>query len=68
MLHAKNFSALFGHVYDGKQFTNDSGKIFTLKNHIKGWMIHGEDGNAITGYLTSAHDVEYYVVNGLGVN
>ena len=54
-----------GHVADGCIIIAPSGKEFTLKNTLKGWMVYGPDNLPITGYLPSAYDVEFFVVNGL---
>ena len=42
-----------------------SGKQFTLKNTLKGWMVYGSDNLPISGNLNSAYEVEFFVVNGL---
>jgi len=60
-----NFHAMRGHVADGCEIVSPGGKVFTLKNAIKGWMVHGPDGLAVSGYLPSANDVEFFVVYGL---
>ena len=65
IVKANDFHQMKGHVMHGCQIISNSG-TYTLKNHIRGWMIHGEDGLPITGYLSSANEVEYFVVNGLG--
>lgn len=62
---ARNFTAMKGHVIDGQEIAVD-GRIYTLKNTIRGWMIYGPDGLPISGMLPSAHDVEVFVVQGLG--
>lgn len=62
---AHNFTAMKGHVIDGQEIAVD-GRIYTLKNTIRGWMIYGPDGLPISGILPSAHDVECFVVQGLG--
>ena len=61
----ENFHSMRGHVADGCVIVSPSGKHFTLKNTIKGWMVYGSDNLPISGYLTSAYDVEFFVVNGL---
>ena len=61
----EQFHSMRGHVADGCIIIAPSGREFTLKNHIKGWMIHGQDGLPITGYLKTANDVTFFVVNGL---
>ena len=32
---------------------------------MKGWQVSGPDGLPCSGYLPSAFDVEYFIVNGL---
>lgn len=59
-----NFTAMKGHVIDQQEIAVD-GRIYTLKNTIRGWMIYGPDGLPISGILPSAHDVEFFVVQGL---
>jgi hypothetical protein len=61
---SQNFTSMKGHVADGCVIVAPSGREFTLKNHIKGWMIY-RDGQPVSGYLPSAADVEFFVVNGL---
>ena len=65
IVKASNFHQMKGHVADGCQIINASG-TYTLKNHMQGWMVHGKDGLPISGYLPSANEVEYFIVNGLG--
>lgn len=60
-----NFTAMKGHVIDQQEIAVD-GRIYTLKNTIRGWMIYGPDGLPISGILPSAHDVEVFVVQRLG--
>lgn len=60
-----NFHTMLGHVIDGCIIIAPSGKEFTLVNKIKGWVVVGPDGAECSGYLLSAYDVEYFVVNGL---
>ena len=59
------FTSMKGHVADGCIVTAPSGKTFTLKNTMKGWQVSGPDGLPCSGYLPSAFDVEYFIVNGL---
>jgi hypothetical protein len=59
------FHTMRGHVADGCIIVAPSGKEFTLKHTMRGWMIFGPDGQAVSGILPSASDVEYFVVNGL---
>ena len=59
------FTAMKGHVSDGAIIIAPSGKRFTLKNTMKGWEVLGNDGLPCSGNLSSAFDVEYFVVNGL---
>ena len=54
-----------GHVADGTVIIAPSGKRFTLKNTLRGWVVVGPDGVECSGTLSSAYDVEYFVVNGL---
>lgn len=54
-----------GHVIEGCVVVAPSGREYTLRNHTKGWVIVGPDGVQISGYLSGASDVEYFVVNGL---
>ncbi len=61
----ENFHVMRGHVAEGCQIKAPSGKIFTLRNTMQGWIIDGPDGLPCSGYLPSAYDVEYFVVNGL---
>ena len=65
IVNANDFHQMKGHVMNGCQIISNSG-TYTLTNHIRGWMIHGEDGLPITGYLSSANEVEDFGVNGLG--
>lgn len=65
MVKSQNFHVMRGHVADGQKITTESGQVFELKRHIKGWMVHGDDGLAVSSYLASANEVEYFVVNGL---
>lgn len=59
------FHSMLGHVEDGCIIIAPSGKEFTLKHTMQGWVINGPDGLPCSGYLPSAFDVEYFVVNGL---
>jgi hypothetical protein len=63
----ENFHTMRGHVAEGCVIVAPSGREFTIKNTIKGWMIHdNRDGLAVSGYLPAAVDVERFVVMGLG--
>jgi hypothetical protein len=62
---AKDFHSMRGHVADGCVIVAPSGKEFTLKNTMKGWVVVGPDGESCSGNLKSAWEVEYFVVNGL---
>lgn len=64
----EQFTAMKGHVAEGCTIVAPSGKEFTLKNTLRGWVVHGPDGLPCSGYLPSAFDVEYFVVNGLSTN
>jgi len=60
------FHSMRGHVIDGCIIVTPTGREFTLKNMIKGWMVYDNvDGLPCSGYLPSAHDVEFFVINGL---
>jgi len=59
------FHVMRGHVAEGCIVIAPSGREFTIKNTLRGWMVHGPDGCPISGYLPAAADVEYFVVNGL---
>lgn len=59
------FTAMKGHVSDGAVIIAPSGKRFTLKNTMKGWEVLGADGLPCSGNLSSAFEVEYFIVNGL---
>ena len=61
----QNFTAMKGHVAHGQVVIAPSGKEFTIVNTMRGWVINGPDGLAISGNLPSAFDVEYFIVNGL---
>ena len=61
----QEFTAMKGHVADGCIVLAPSGREFTIVNTLKGWMLNGPDGRPCSGYLPSAFDVEYFVVNGL---
>lgn len=61
----EQFSALRGHVADGCKVKAPSGRIYTVKNTMKGWVIIGPDGFQCSGNLPSAFDVECFIVNGL---
>ena len=64
-VNSKDFHAMLGHVEDGCVIIAPSGREFTLKNRIKGWVVCWPDGSDCSGYLPSAADVSYFVVNGL---
>ena len=64
----EQFTAMKGHVAEGCTIIAPSGKEFTLKNTMRGWVVHGPDGLPCSGYLPGAFDVEYFVVNGLTSN
>jgi hypothetical protein len=64
-VNSTEFTSMKGHVADGCVIIAPSGKVFTLKNTMKGWTVLGADGLPCSGNLSSAHDVEYFVVNGL---
>jgi hypothetical protein len=64
-VESNHFTAMKGHVADGCIVVAPSGKQFTIKNTMKGWQVLGPDGLPVSGNLTSAFDVEYFVVNGL---
>jgi hypothetical protein len=67
-IKTQEFTAMKGHVADGCVVIAPSGKEFTIVNTLKGWMLHGPDNRPCSGYLPSAFDVEYFVVNGLSSN
>ena len=64
-IHSNQFTAMKGHVADGCVIVAPSGKEFTLKNTMRGWIVRWPDGSDCSGNLPSAFDVEYFVVNGL---
>jgi hypothetical protein len=64
-VNSTEFTAMKGHVTDGAIVIAPSGKRFTLKNTMKGWQVIGPDNLPCSGNLSSAFDVEYFVVNGL---
>ena len=64
-LKANEFTSLKGHVSDGCTIIAPSGRRFTLQNTLKGWQVIGADKLPISGNLSSAFDVEYFIVNGL---
>lgn len=64
-IYSDQFTTMKGHVTDGCIIIAPSGKEFTLINTMRGWMVNGPDGLPCSGNLTSAFDVEYFVVNGL---
>lgn len=59
------FHHMRGHVSDGCEIVSPSGKVFTLRMGHNGWMIYGDDGLAVSGYLPAYYDVERFVVVGL---
>lgn len=61
----RDFHSMRGHVEDGCVICAPSGKEFTLKSTMRGWMILGPDGSEVSGYLPSAGDVEMFVIHGL---
>ena len=61
----QDFHTMRGHVADGCEIKAPSGRIYTLRSAMNGWIIYNQDNQPITGYLPSASDVEYFVVNGL---
>ena len=65
IVKSTEFTSMKGHVTDDCIIIAPSGRQFTLKNTIKGWTILRGDGSPCSGILPSAHDVEYFVVNGL---
>lgn len=64
-VHSKDFTSMKGHVADNCIVIAPSGREFTIKNTMKGWVVLGTDKLPISGNLPSAYDVEYFVVNGL---
>jgi hypothetical protein len=68
IVKSTEFTSMKGHVADDCIIIAPSGRQFTLKNTIKGWTILRGDGSPCSGILPSAHDVEYFVVNGLYSN
>lgn len=64
----ENFHTMRGHVIDGCEIKAPSGRVFKLRNTIRGWVIDNDKGEPISGYLPSAAAVEYFVVNGLSAN
>lgn len=61
-----NFHSMRGHVCDGCIIVAPDGREYKLVNTTGGWRIQNDKGEEITGNLPSAHDVEFFVVNGLG--
>jgi hypothetical protein len=61
----EQFHSFRGHVTDGCVIVAPSGREFTLTNTMRGWQVLGPNKLPISGYLPSAADVEYFVVNGL---
>jgi hypothetical protein len=64
-IKAEDFTSMRGHVANGCEVVTPSGKVYTLRNRMNGWMFYDENKTAISGYLPSAHDVEYFVFNAL---
>lgn len=64
---AQGFTTMKGHVADGQEIAVGD-KVYTLKNTMRGWMLYGPDGLAVSGILPAGKDVEFFVVNGLGAN
>jgi hypothetical protein len=60
-----NFTSMRGHVFNGCEVIAPSGKVYTLRNRMNGWMFYDENKTAISGYLPSAYEVEYFVFNAL---
>jgi hypothetical protein len=61
-----NFHSMRGHVAEGCVIVAPSGREFTLKSTLHGWMVHDNgDSLPVSGYLPSALDVEMFVVLGL---
>lgn len=65
MVNSENFHPKRGHVQHGQKIIAPSGKEFTLKSQIRGWMVYGPDDLPVSGYLTSAKDVTWFIVVGL---
>jgi hypothetical protein len=64
-IKAEDFSSISGHVFNGCEVVTPSGKVYTLRNRMNGWMFYDENKTAISGYLTCDYDVEFFVINGL---
>lgn len=64
-VQSENFHVMLGHVEDGCEIVSPSGKVFTLKNTIRGWQVLGADGQPCSGNLESAYEVEMFIVHGL---
>ena len=64
-IHSNKFTTMLGHVEDGCIIIAPSGREFTLRNTMSGWVVVGPDGVDCSGNLKSARDVEFYIVNGL---
>ena len=61
------FHPMRGHVEDGYIIVAPNGNDYTLKNTMRGWVVvNNKDGLPVSGNLQSAHDVSFFVVNGLG--
>jgi hypothetical protein len=64
-IKSTEFTSMKGHVADGCIIIAPSGKQFTLKNTMKGWVICWSDGSECSGNLPSYVDVERFVHYGL---
>lgn len=64
-VHSNDFTTMKGHVTDGCIIIAPSGKLFTLQATMRGWQVNGPDGLPCSGNLSSAFEVEYFIVNGL---
>ena len=67
IVHAKNFSSIKGHVAHDCQIIGENKRVFTLKNTLRGWSIFNDKNEEISGNLKGFFEVEFFVVNGLGV-
>lgn len=65
IVKSTEFHTMRGHVADGTMILSPTGKKFTLKNTMRGWIVVGPDGQECSGNLPTAYDVENFVVNGL---
>jgi hypothetical protein len=66
-VHAKNFSSMKGHVAHECEIIASNKRVFTLKNTLRGWSIFNDKNEEISGNLKGHFEVEFFVVNGLGV-